>query len=82
MEGYSSYRASNSAAWKLFDYFNHENPHLRVVQLHPGLVRTSMADKFAAFVEEHGLPWDDGKNTSISTPLLSIHEMLADNILA
>ncbi|KAK8054536.1 NAD(P)-binding protein [Apiospora phragmitis] len=57
MPGFSCYRASNSAATKMFEYFGNEHPGLRVVQVHPGLIRSPMSLKFAAGAE--GLPWTD-----------------------
>ncbi|KAF4983240.1 hypothetical protein FZEAL_1307 [Fusarium zealandicum] len=36
--GYSGYRASKMAAYKLFEYYAHENPDKAVVQYHPGLI--------------------------------------------
>ncbi|KAK8860033.1 Short chain dehydrogenase citE [Apiospora arundinis] len=59
MPGYSSYRASNSAATKMFEYFGNEHPELRVVQVHPGLIRTPLTHKFAPSSE--GIPWDDAE---------------------
>ncbi|KAK8137156.1 hypothetical protein PG984_005096 [Apiospora sp. TS-2023a] len=60
MPGYSSYRASNSAATKIFEYFGHEHPELRVVQVHPGLIRTPLTSKILpSFEGTEGLPWDD-----------------------
>ncbi|KAK8045929.1 hypothetical protein PG996_013993 [Apiospora saccharicola] len=60
MPGYSSYRASNSAATKMFEYFGNEHPELRVVQVHPGLIRTPLTSKIMpSFEGTEGLPWDD-----------------------
>ncbi|KAK8097084.1 hypothetical protein PG999_013028 [Apiospora kogelbergensis] len=59
MPGYSSYRASNSAATKMFEYFGNEHPKMRVVQVHPGLIRTPLSYKFAPSSE--GIPWDDAE---------------------
>lgn len=59
MPGFSSYRASKIAATKMFEYFRHENPGVFVLQVHPGLVRTPMADKFAPAADEMGLVFDD-----------------------
>lgn len=58
--GYSSYRASKSAATKVFDYYHHERPDLHHVQIHPGLQETPMAlDRFGRVFEEMGYPFDD-----------------------
>ncbi|KAF6803001.1 oxidoreductase C663.06c-like protein 1 [Colletotrichum sojae] len=59
MPGFSSYRASKIAATKMFEYFRSENPGIFVLQVHPGLIRTPMADKFAPAADEMGLVFDD-----------------------
>ncbi|KAE9575308.1 Short chain dehydrogenase citE [Colletotrichum fructicola] len=60
MPGFSSYRASKSAATKMFEYFHDENPDMFVLQVHPGLIGgTAMSEKFASRVEELGLVYDD-----------------------
>lgn len=72
MPGYSSYRASNSAATKMFEYFGNEHPKMRVVQVHPGLIRTPLSYKFAPSSE--GIPWDDGETVS---PLsFDVHDLI------
>ncbi|RFU75137.1 hypothetical protein TARUN_7139 [Trichoderma arundinaceum] len=43
--GSSSYHGSKLAASKVFDYLHFENPELRVLQFHPGVVQTSMSQK-------------------------------------
>ncbi|KAL7922776.1 NAD(P)-binding protein [Trichoderma austrokoningii] len=43
--GSSSYHGSKMAGSKIFDYLHHENPDLRVLQFHPGVVQTSMSQK-------------------------------------
>lgn len=69
MPGYSSYRASNSAATKMFEYFGNEHPELRVVQVHPGLIRTRLTNKLVSSPEAKGWPWDDGISPSAPSPL-------------
>ncbi|GJC99488.1 short chain dehydrogenase reductase [Colletotrichum higginsianum] len=59
MPGHSAYRASKSAATKLFEYYRDENPQFFVLQVHPGLIETGMAEKFASAVVELGLKYDD-----------------------
>ncbi|KAF6818214.1 short chain dehydrogenase reductase [Colletotrichum musicola] len=59
MPGFSSYRASKIAATKMFEYFRSENPGTFVLQVHPGLIRTPMADKFAPAADDMGLVFDD-----------------------
>ncbi|KAJ0331031.1 hypothetical protein COL922a_012058 [Colletotrichum nupharicola] len=60
MPGFSSYRASKSAATKMFEYFRDENPGMFVLQVHPRLIGgTAMSEKFAPRVEELGLVYDD-----------------------
>lgn len=43
--GSSGYHGSKLAANKIFDYLHFENPELRVLQFHPGVVQTSMSQK-------------------------------------
>ncbi|KAK1255764.1 hypothetical protein MKX07_008023 [Trichoderma sp. CBMAI-0711] len=60
--GSSSYHGSKLAAVKLFDYLNFENPELRVLQFHPGVVQSSMSQK--SF--DSGIPrptMDDGDSS-------------------
>ncbi|KZL63595.1 short chain dehydrogenase reductase [Colletotrichum incanum] len=58
--GHSAYRASKSAATKMFEHFLGENPNFFVLQVHPGLIGgTAMSEKFASSVEELGLLYDD-----------------------
>ncbi|KAI4599398.1 hypothetical protein KJ359_001840 [Pestalotiopsis sp. 9143b] len=61
MPGYSSYRGSKAGATKVFEIFGHEMAELgngvRVVQYHPGLIRSQMSSKFASTLE--GVPFDD-----------------------
>ncbi|KAH7145906.1 hypothetical protein B0J13DRAFT_666553 [Dactylonectria estremocensis] len=60
MEGYSSYRSSKLAAYKLFEYYHEENPSFTVVHIHPGLISgTAMTEKFGPSVEKFGLVYDD-----------------------
>lgn len=58
MNDYSSYSASKAAAIKVFDSVQMENPKLRVVNVHPGVIKSAMSHKSA----EHGevFPFDDG----------------------
>ncbi|KAJ0168968.1 putative oxidoreductase C30D10.05c [Colletotrichum tanaceti] len=59
MPGYSAYRASKSAATKLFEYYRYENPQFFVLQVHPGLIATSMTENIAPMLAELGLKYDD-----------------------
>ncbi|KAL6874620.1 NAD(P)-binding protein [Trichoderma longibrachiatum] len=43
--GSSSYHGSKLAAVKVFDYLHFENPELRVLQFHPGVVQSSLSQK-------------------------------------
>ncbi len=55
---YSSYGASKLAGLKFFDSVQVENPELRVVNVHPGVIKSDMSDKSAAHGER--FPFDDG----------------------
>ncbi|ETS76941.1 hypothetical protein PFICI_10815 [Pestalotiopsis fici W106-1] len=61
MPNFSSYRGSKAGATKVFEIFRHEMAELgngvRVVQFHPGLIRSTMSFKFAPSTA--GFPWDD-----------------------
>ncbi|KAI0124151.1 hypothetical protein BJ170DRAFT_73747 [Xylariales sp. AK1849] len=61
MPGYSSYRGSKMGATKVFEIFGKEMHELsngvRVVQVHPGLIRTAMSDKFVDNIK--GFEFDD-----------------------
>lgn len=47
--GFSAYATSKLAAARVFEYFQHEHPHLRVYNVQPGMVAsTAMAKKNAA----------------------------------
>jgi NAD(P)-dependent dehydrogenase (short-subunit alcohol dehydrogenase family) len=46
-EGLSSYAASKLATAKVMEYFAHETPHVRVHNVHPGVIQTEMAKKTA-----------------------------------
>ncbi|OLN97106.1 putative oxidoreductase C663.06c-like protein 1 [Colletotrichum chlorophyti] len=60
MAGFSAYRASKSAATKMFEYFRDENPGFFVLQVHPGLIGgTAMSQKFLSKAKELGLVFDD-----------------------
>jgi NAD(P)-dependent dehydrogenase (short-subunit alcohol dehydrogenase family) len=59
MAGMGGYAVSKIAASKLMDYFGMENPNVRVMTIHPGVLRSAMNDKSM----EAGLvlPFDDSK---------------------
>ena len=59
LQGFSGYATSKLAAAKLFDYVHGEYPNLFVLNIHPGVIDTSMNQKTA----EAGvkMPFDDGK---------------------
>lgn len=54
-----AYAVSKIAASKLMDYLGMENPNVRVMTIHPGVLKSSMNDKSM----EAGLilPFDDGR---------------------
>jgi NAD(P)-dependent dehydrogenase (short-subunit alcohol dehydrogenase family) len=58
--GYSSYASSKLAAAKAFEYIQKENPTIRVISIHPGVVLTEMQEKSAKAL---GMPprFDDSK---------------------
>lgn len=43
--GYSGYSASKLAFWRIMEYFQQENPELRVFNLQPGRIETDMSRK-------------------------------------
>lgn len=57
LPGHSGYAAAKAASAKMFDYFRAENPGIRVVQFHPGVVMTEMASKSVDAGTD--LPFDD-----------------------
>ncbi|KAH8197138.1 hypothetical protein TruAng_008704 [Truncatella angustata] len=61
MSGYSAYRGSKAGATKVFDLFKGEMAELgngvRVIQFHPGLINTTMSEKFGESVKD--IPFDD-----------------------
>ncbi|KAF7563166.1 hypothetical protein G7046_g959 [Stylonectria norvegica] len=64
LEGYSSYRASKLGAYKLFEYYQEENPDFFVLQVHPGLIETGLTEKILTTnnltdIKEIGLEFDD-----------------------
>ncbi len=66
MPGMAAYTASKAAVVKLAECFAAENPHVRVVSVHPGLVHTDMASE----LESHGIkfPYDDRGRATFSLP--------------
>lgn len=46
-EGLSGYATSKLATAKVMEYFAHETPHVRVHNVHPGVIQTEMAKKTA-----------------------------------
>ena len=55
---YSSYSSSKLGGIKFFDSVQAENPGLRVVSVHPGVIKSDMNDKSTAHGEV--FPFDDG----------------------
>lgn len=43
LPGFSGYAVSKLAAAKMFDYLRRENPHLFVLNFHPGLIKTGIS---------------------------------------
>ena len=60
---YSSYAASKLAAVKFFNGVQAENPDVRVVNVHPGVIKSDMSDKSAAHGEV--FPFDDGESSTV-----------------
>lgn len=58
--GMSSYAASKLAAGKVFEYLHHEHSDLFVLNIHPGMIKTSMSDKALNGVAAP-VPCDDSK---------------------
>ncbi|KAH8678450.1 hypothetical protein BX600DRAFT_532354 [Xylariales sp. PMI_506] len=62
LPGYSGYRASKIAAYKLFEFVAYENPDIFVLHLHPGLIPTEGLQRFAASlgdVDPSTIPFDN-----------------------
>ncbi|KAI9149582.1 Short chain dehydrogenase citE [Paramyrothecium foliicola] len=60
LPGYSAYRSSKLAATRLLDNYAGDRPGLRVVHMHPGLVRTPGTAPLAAALDGvPGIAWDD-----------------------
>jgi NAD(P)-dependent dehydrogenase (short-subunit alcohol dehydrogenase family) len=59
MPGMAGYAVSKLAAVKLMDYFGFENPHVRLIHVHPGVLKSAMNNKSvdAGLI----LPFDDGE---------------------
>ncbi|KAI5458269.1 hypothetical protein BGZ63DRAFT_362995 [Mariannaea sp. PMI_226] len=57
LPGHSGYSAAKAALAKMLDYFRFENPGIRVVQFHPGVVVTEMSSKSVEAGTD--LPFDD-----------------------
>ncbi len=76
--GHSGYAASKLAAAQMFDYFRMENPGLRVVQFHPGVIATDMSKKTAESGME--LPLDDREFPSADFALLPPAVHTADGL--
>jgi NAD(P)-dependent dehydrogenase (short-subunit alcohol dehydrogenase family) len=67
--GYSSYASSKLAAAKAFEYIQKENPSIRVISFHPGVVMTEMQEKSTKAL---GMApsFDDSKSLSNSSFVL------------
>jgi NAD(P)-dependent dehydrogenase (short-subunit alcohol dehydrogenase family) len=66
LAGYSAYHTSKLAAAKFFDYVHQEYPELFVLNVHPGVIKTSMdAKTVAAGVE---LPYDTSRLAFLIQP--------------
>lgn len=61
---YSGYSASKLAACKIMEYVQRENPRLRVFNLQPGMVETSMSKKSGLIVDSYDEP---GEYSSLSS---------------
>ncbi|CAF3620703.1 unnamed protein product [Fusarium graminearum] len=60
LEGFSGYRASKLAAYKLFSWYANENPDKVVHQFDPGFIfDTGMTAPFEGLIKEKGLVGDD-----------------------
>jgi NAD(P)-dependent dehydrogenase (short-subunit alcohol dehydrogenase family) len=55
--GFSSYAASKTAAVRMLDFVQGENPGIRVINVQPGVVDTDMSRKTGMT----GVPFDDGR---------------------
>ena len=56
---YSSYATSKLGGIKFFEMVQAENPSIRVLNVHPGVIKSDMSDKSTAHGEK--FPFDDGE---------------------
>ncbi|KAF4998238.1 hypothetical protein FGRMN_3287 [Fusarium graminum] len=60
MEGFSAYRGSKMASYKVFEWFSRENPDKVVIQFHPGLILdTAITRPIMGVIKDHGLIAED-----------------------
>ena len=71
MPGGSSYSASKAAVVRLMDFVAVENPSVRVVNLHPGVVATEMNAKSGM-----KMPTDDGMMSLPPSPSRAIRVLV------
>lgn len=73
----SGYAVSKLALVKLMEYFGAENPRLRVVTVHPGIVPGTEGGK--RMVAQSGLDWPGDDSKSYTFPLLWSCEISSTN---
>ncbi|KAF5668110.1 short-chain alcohol dehydrogenase/reductase [Fusarium heterosporum] len=60
MEGFSAYRGSKLASYKVFEWFSKENSDKTVIQFHPGLILdTAITRPIIDVIKDHGLIAED-----------------------
>ncbi|KAF4970843.1 hypothetical protein FSARC_2209 [Fusarium sarcochroum] len=60
MEGFSGYRGSKMASYKVFEWYARENPDQVVIQFHPGLILdTGVTKPIAQIIEDYGFIAED-----------------------
>jgi NAD(P)-dependent dehydrogenase (short-subunit alcohol dehydrogenase family) len=61
--GHSAYSVSKLASTKFFEYVQLEHPEIRVINFHPGVIKTNMAQKAKA---QSGIEWPLDKGQSFN----------------
>lgn len=76
--GLSSYSPSKLASNRFFEYVQDEYPHVRVTNIHPGVVETEMGKQ--VFASGKTIPIDSGMS-KITTPLRSFAQLTSTTMV-